>query len=82
MEKRAKAAGRVSRDVLLDAPLPQATKTYTVISHKFVIDTIKDMLAAKGFVVTDEVYSATDGAQIAYGIFRINYGNDPEPYLI
>ena len=78
MEKRAKAAGRVSRDVLLDAPLPQATKTYTVISHSFVINTIKQMLDEKGFVVTDEVYSATDEAQIAYGIFRINYGNDPE----
>jgi len=78
MERRAKAAGRVSRDVLLDASLPQATKTYTVISHKFVIDTLKEKLDARGFVITNEIYSATDQAQIAYGIFHINYGNDPE----
>jgi hypothetical protein len=78
MERRAKAAGRVSKDVLLDAPLPQATKTYTVISHQFVIDTIKEMLDTRGFSITNEIYSATDQAQIAYGIFHINYGNDPE----
>lgn len=77
MEKN-NIAGRVTRDVLLDTPLPQATKTYTVLSHKFIIDTIKDRLAKKGFVVIDEIYGATHNGQIAYGAFHINYGNDPE----
>jgi len=78
MKKRAPIAGTVARSVLLDAALPDATETYTVISHSFVINTIKQMLAAKGFIVTNEFYSATDRAQIAYGVFHINYGDDPE----
>jgi hypothetical protein len=76
--KRAKAAGRVTRDVLLDAALPEATKTYTVISHSFVINTIKKTLADHGFNVVNEIYSATEGGQLAYGAFHINYGDDPD----
>lgn len=69
---------RVTRDILLDAPLPQATETYTVISHSFCINTIKKLLSIKGFTVVNEIYSATDGAQIATGLFHINHGTDPE----
>ena len=71
-------AGRVTRDVLLDAALPTATATYTVISHGFVINTAKQMLHDKGFNVVDEKYTALDGAQVACGAFHINYGDDPE----
>ena len=74
----ARRAERVTRDILLDAPLPEATETYTVISHKFVIDTIKQMLDAKGFSVINEFYTAPDGAQVATGVLHINYGDDPD----
>jgi hypothetical protein len=77
MNKR-KPWTRVTRDVLLDAPLPIATDTYTVISHSFCINTIKKLLSVKGFKVVNEIYSATDGAQIATGMFHINHGTDPE----
>jgi len=74
----ARRADRVLRNVLTDAPLPQQTETYTVISHSFVINTIKQMLDAKGFSVTAEFYTAPEGAQVAYGIFHTNYGDDPD----
>lgn len=74
--------GGVPRSTLVDAPLPQATKTYTVISHEFVITTALRLLSEKGFKVIDEKYSCTANAQIASGIYRINYGDDPDLGMI
>ena len=57
--------GNVTKDVLVNAPLPVATTTYTVISHQFVIDTINQELANNGFGVKHELYKCTKDAQEA-----------------
>lgn len=70
--------GLVSRDFLENAPLPQHGSTYTVISHKFVIDTVKEELNNKGFFIEEESYRATTDAAIATGVYKLTYKADPE----
>lgn len=74
--------GNVDRSTLLAAPLPQATKSYTVISHSYAINTILKTLDDAGFTVEAEEYRCIDNAQVASGSFIINYNNDPELNLV
>ena len=74
-----KRIGNVTRDLLVKASLPAATETYTVISHGYVINTIMQSLEDNGFTVKDELYKATtNNAQVASGVFRLEYGDDPD----
>ena len=77
-----KKIGSVTRQALVNAPLPSATQTYTVISHQFVIDTVTQELNNNGFSIEKELYKCTDGAQVASGLFKLTYGNDPELSLM
>ena len=77
-----KKIGSVTRQVLVNAPLPAATQTYTVISHQFVIDTVMEQLQNNGFNVEKELYKCTGGAQVASGLFKLTYGNDPDLSLM
>ena len=69
----------VDKSYVLNAPLPNHGNTYTVISHKYVIDTTKQMLANSGFVVTNEMYRANGQGQVAQGVYHIRSLNDPTP---
>ncbi len=63
---------------IISVPLPQHGDTYTVISHQFVIDYAYQALANAGFSVVDEEYRCTADGQIAQGVYRLNFNNDPE----
>lgn len=63
---------------LISAPLPQATATYTVIEHGFIINKALEALTSKGFEVKDELYRCNQNAEIAQGVYHLNYGNDPD----
>ena len=63
---------------LISVALPQHGATYTVISHQFVMDYATQQLNAAGFSIVDEEYRCTADGQIAQGIYRLNYNNDPE----
>jgi hypothetical protein len=63
---------------LISVPLPNHGTTYTVISHQFVIDYAFQALATAGFGIVDEEYRCTADGQIAQGIYRLNFNNDPE----
>ena len=67
-----------SKANLISVPLPNHGTTYTVISHQFVIDYAYQALAAAGFGIVDEEYRCTADGQIAQGIYRLNFNNDPE----
>ena len=60
---------------LENAPLPNHGKSYTVISHKQVIDNTLQMLNQSGFTVEKELYRANANAQVAQGIFHIKPNN-------
>jgi hypothetical protein len=49
-----------------------------VISHQFVIDYAYQALANAGFGIVDEEYRCTSDGQIAQGIYKLNFNNDPE----
>ena len=70
--------GSVSRSVLLNAPLPNATKSYTVISHSFIINAINAHLQQNNFEIANELYKCTKDAKQAIGKFILNYDTDPE----
>lgn len=61
----------VSRAFLESASLPNHADSYTVISHKFVIDNTIKLLTDSGFKITKEVYRANQGANVAQAIFYI-----------
>jgi len=63
---------------LVSVPLPNHGATYTVISHQSVMDYVYTELAAAGFGVVSEEYRCTADGQIAHGIYRLNFNNDPE----
>jgi len=60
-----------TKDYLIGASLPTYSDTYTVISHKYVIDTTKQMIASSGFIVEKEIYIANQNARVAQGIYYI-----------
>ena len=63
---------------LVSVPLPNHAASYTVISHQFIIDYAYQALAAAGFAIVDEEYRCTADGQIAQGIYKLNFNNDPE----
>jgi hypothetical protein len=61
----------VTKDFVVNTPLPSHAGTYTVISHKFVIDNTKQMLANSGFIIINELYRANNSGEVAQGIYHI-----------
>ncbi len=68
----------VTRQLIESAVLPVQTKTYTVISHKDVIQITEKVLMEKGFDIINDRYKCTKSAQVAQGVYALNYGEDPE----
>lgn len=68
----------VTKDYLVNVALPVHGQSYTVISHKSIIDYAYAELANQGFGIVNEEYRATLDGQIAQGIYRLQYGTDPE----
>jgi len=64
-------AAQKTKDWIESAPLPSHSKTYTVVSHKEVIDTTLSGLAKMGFTVTKEIYTANMNAKVAQGIYHL-----------
>jgi len=67
-----------TRAHLISVPLPNHAATYTVISHQFVIDYSFQTLANAGFGIVEEEYRCTADGQIAQGIYKLQYNNDPD----
>lgn len=63
---------------LISVDLPNHAATYTVISHESIINYVYTELASAGFTVVSEEYRCTADGQIAHGIYKLNYNNDPE----
>lgn len=68
----------VTKDYLVNVALPVHGQSYTVISHQSIVDYAYAELANQGFGIVNEEYRATLDGQIAQGIYRLQYGTDPE----
>ena len=64
-----------TRYYLENAPLPNHGKTYTVITHKEVIDNTLFLLQHSGFTVTKQMYRCNHNANVAQGIYYIKPNN-------
>jgi len=71
-----------TRNYLENAPLPNHGKSYTVISHKQVIDNTKQLLQDSGFVIQKEIYRANMNANVAQGIYHILPINTVDPTIL
>ena len=71
-----------TRNYLENAPLPNHGKSYTVISHKQVIDNTKQLLQDSGFVIQNEIYRANMNANVAQGIYHILPINTVDPTIM
>jgi hypothetical protein len=63
---------------LVDVALPSHGSTYTVISHKSVMDLSIQSLVDAGFQVNDEYYRCTRDGNIAQAVYRLTYMDDSE----
>ena len=61
----------VTRSYLENTPLPTHGKSYTVVSHKSVIDNTLALFSAGGFTISKEIYRANMNANVAQGIYHI-----------
>ena len=67
-----------TEEYLRKTQLPVATKSYTVISHGDIIDTVRTMLAKHGFIITNELYKAECNGDVALGFMQIETLGDPD----
>lgn len=71
-----------TRNYLENAPLPNHGKSYTVISHKQVIDNTIQLLQDSGFIIQKELYRANMNANVAQGIYHILPINTVDPTIM
>jgi len=67
---------------LTNVSLPNHGTSYTVVSHKFIIDETLAQLAAGGFIVNKEEYCRNLNGEVALGVYYLQYGNDPDMDLM
>jgi len=72
----------VTEHYIRNASLPTHGKSYTVISHGFIIDETRRELAAAGFQINQELYKTSLDGQVAQGVYHLNYGNDQDMGLM
>lgn len=71
----------VAKNIVLNAEIPQQTKTYKPVSHQQLIDLTLEGIHSAGFQLDREFYSASRGGQIANGRFTISNVADSEMQL-
>ena len=72
----------INEDALKAVSLPQATETYTVISHEFIVNHVREGLTQRGFNVLSSEYRANHNGEVARGVHVVQYGDDPDMKMI
>lgn len=67
-----------TEEYLRKTQLPQKTKSYTVISHGVIIDTVREMLSKYGFTIKSELYKSEFAGDVALGFMQIENDLDPD----
>ena len=71
----------VTKDILLNAEVPQQTRTYKPVSHQQLIDLTLESIYQAGFQLDSEIYSSAVDGQIANGRYTIKDVADSEMQL-
>ena len=70
-----------TKDILLNAEIPQSTSTYKAVSHGQLIDLTLNSIEKAGFTLDKELYSTARDGNIANGRFTIRNVMDSEMQL-
>lgn len=70
-----------TKELLINAPVPQQTRTYKPVSHEQLIDLTLESIHQAGFDLDKEIYTASSDGQIANGRFTISNVNDRDMQL-
>jgi hypothetical protein len=70
-----------TKELLINTPVPQQTRTYKPVSHQQLIDLTLESIYQAGFGLDKEIYSASANGQIANGRFTISNVNDRDMQL-
>ena len=68
----------ISKQYLLDVPLPTHGGRYAVISHASIMQYIEDKIAQNGLVIQDQIFKAAQFGQVASGVYHIKHEQDEE----
>jgi hypothetical protein len=67
-----KKAATATKAFLENAALPAHGKTYTVVSHKEVMDHTQKLLKVNGLSINNQMFKASHNANVAQGIYHIS----------
>jgi hypothetical protein len=73
-----KRSNLTSLDYIINAALPEATATYTVIPHNTIIEKTRELLTEKGFTIIRELYRCNEGAKVAQGVYHLKCNIEDE----
>jgi hypothetical protein len=71
-----------AREILLKAPLPPRTETYTPIAHGQIMAQTESSLKRLGFQVQHTQYRAAMNGDLGQAEYHLQYGTDPEMGLM
>lgn len=71
----------IAKQLLLNTPVPETTRTYKAIPHKQVIDCTLEAIDKAGLILANETYSASAEGLIATGRYTIKNVADNEMQL-
>lgn len=71
-----------TKRLLLDTPLPLQTATYKPVPHGQLMDLTLEGIHKAGFSLSSELYSASQGGEIARAIYKIGNVSDHELQLM
>ena len=70
-----------AKQILINAAVPQSTKTYKAISHEQLMDLTLNSIHNAGFELDKELYTAASDGQVANGRFTISNVTDRDMQL-
>lgn len=68
----------ITKDFLVNVPIPNHGGRYTVISHKSIIDNANTEILSHGFTPETELYRASINGNVANGMIMLNYFTDAD----
>jgi hypothetical protein len=68
----------ITKDFLVNVPIPNHGGRYTVISHKSIIDNSTAEITAHGFTTQTELYRASINGNVANGMTMLNFATDAD----
>jgi len=72
-----KKAQQQTKTFLENAPLPSHGKTYTVVSHKEVINHTAKLLAKNNLHINKQIFRSSVNANVAQGVYHLSGSNIP-----